>query len=387
MARLHLDHVSKYYRRKKYIFDDLDLVINQKEFVALLGPSECGKSTLLRMIAGIEKTTGGVICIGDHVVDKKTPAGGEVAMVFQNHALYPRMTIRENIAYSLKLQRWPEDKIQQSVDHAAALLGVTEILDQKPSGITAEQRQMVAIARAIARNPKLLLLDEPFLALDSASRYRMRQTLQAIYHQMDTVFLYATHDPAEAMAMGTQIMILGDGRIQQMAAPQDIYARPRSVSVAGLIGVPAMNIWRAKVCRQAEQAREDPEGVCLQIQALGEYALSRSLAAELSDQGYIDREVFVGVRPEQIHLQPEGSLHAVSSFYSIDGAAGYLYLESSDKQVTIRVRRGEEPGLGEPFCFSMDESDIHLFDIETQKRIGERTSAASSQEPGQADCI
>lgn len=369
MARLHLDHISKYYRRRKSVFDDLELVVQDKEFIVLLGPSETGKSTLLRMIAGIEKTSDGTIYIGDAVVNKKTPSTGAVAMVFQNHALYPRMTIRENIAYSLKLQGMSEQAIQEAVAQAAEWLDLTGILEQKPSGITAEQRQIVAIARAIAREPKLVLLDEPFMALDTSARHRMRQKLQEIYRQMDAVFLYATHDPAEAMAIGTKILVLRDGQIQQMDTPQAVYQHPANVFVAGLIGVPAMNFWKAQVIRTSASSDDKTEILCLQMEGLGEYILSSDNAELLSGQGYIGHEIIVGVRPEHIRLQQEGTLRAIASFYGMTGADGQLYLESQDQKVTVRVERGQEPELGTVFVFTMDESDIHFFDTETQNRI------------------
>ncbi len=386
MPKLQLDHLCKRYRRRQQVLKDLDLVIDGKEFVAVLGPSESGKSTLLRMISGIEKATGGAVYIDDVLVGKKTPSTGDVAMVFQNHALYPRMTIYDNIAYSLKLQRVPADRIQEKVRQMAELFHLTEILEQKPSAVSVEQRRIVAIARALVRNPKIVLLDEPFTGLDDGTRHRLRQMLQTIYQQMDAIFLYVTRDPAEAMALGTQILILQDGEVLQLDTPQEVYNHPISMFVAGLIGVPAMNFWKAKLVADSENGAEESsdkkqgakvsEGDrrkcssgCLQIEGLGEYSLSKEMLSRFRDSGYIGREIIVGVRPERIRLQEESSLSAVSSFYGMDDAGGHLYLESKDKQVTVQVERGKEPELGSVFFFDMDEADLHFFDGETEERI------------------
>lgn len=386
MPKLHLDHLCKRYRRREQVLKDLDLVIDGKEFVAVLGPSESGKSTLLRMISGIEKATGGAVYIDDVLVSKKTPSTGEVAMVFQNHALYPRMTIYDNIAYSLKLQRMPADQIQEKVGQMAELFHLTEILEQKPAAVSVEQRRIVAIARALVRDPKIVLLDEPFTGLDDGTRHRLRQMLQLIYQQMDATFLYVTRDPAEAMALGTQILILRDGEVQQLDTPQEVYSHPVSMFVAGLIGVPAMNFWKAKLVTGAETGTEEspdkkqgekvserdqrkPDSAYLQIEGLGEYFLSQKTLSHFRDSGYVGQEIIVGVRPERIHLQSEGSLSAVSSFYGMDDAGGHLYLESSDKQVTVQVERGQEPELGSVFFFDMEEEDLHFFDGETEERI------------------
>lgn len=360
MPKLHLDHLCKRYRRREQVLKDLDLVIDGKEFVAVLGPSESGKSTLLRMISGIEKATGGAVYIDDVLVGKKTPSTGEVAMVFQNHALYPRMTIFDNIAYSLKLQHMSIEQIQEKVHQMAELFHLTEILEQKPAAVSVEQRRIVAIARALVRDPKIILLDEPFTGLDDGTRHRLRQMLQTIYQQMDAIFLYVTRDPAEAMALGTQILILRDGEVQQMDTPQEVYNHPVSMFVAGLIGVPAMNIWKAKLIADSHH---------LQIEDLGTLSLSQEMMSHLRDSGYAEQEIIVGVRPERIRLQEKGSLSAVSSFYGMDDAGGHLYLESRDKQVTVQVERGKEPELGSVFFFDMDEADLHFFNGETEARI------------------
>ena len=386
MPKLHLDHLCKRYRRREQVLKDLDLVIDGKEFVAVLGPSESGKSTLLRMISGIEKATGGAVYIDDVLVGKKTPSTGEVAMVFQNHALYPRMTIFDNIAYSLKLQHMPADQIREKVRQMAELFHLTEILEQKPAAVSVEQRRIVAIARALVRNPKIVLLDEPFTGLDDGTRHRLRQMLQRIYQQLDATFLYVTRDPAEAMALGTQILILRDGEVQQLNTPQEVYNHPVSMFVAGLIGVPAMNFWKTKIVADPENGAEEssdkkqetkvsekeqpePSSGYLQIEGLGTYSLSQEILSHLRDSGYAGQEIIVGVRPERIRLQAEGSLSAVSSFYGMDDAGGHLYLESRDKQVTVQVERGQEPELGSVFFFDMDEADLHFFNEETEERI------------------
>lgn len=371
MPKLHLDHVSKRYRRREPVLEGVDLILDGKEFAGLLGPSDSGKSTLLRLIAGIEKASAGAVYLDGVPVGKKTPASGEVAVVFQNHALYPRMTIRENIAYSLKLHRRPAEEIQTEVEWAADLLGLTAILDQKPRAVSAEQRQVAAFARAVVRKPKIVLLDEPFTNLDTGARRRMWQMLQEVYRMLDATFLYATHDPAEAMAIGTKLMILQEGRIRQWGSPQEIYACPANTFVAGLIGVPPMNFWRAKVAFGADSTGDSSQTdtVCLQIKGLGQYVLSQSVAELLLENGYLDREIIVGVRPEQICFQQEGPLSAVSCFYEMEGASGYLYLESQGTQAVVPLEQGSEPELGKAFYLDLKESDLHFFNAETGERI------------------
>lgn len=372
MPKLHLDHVSKRYRRRESVLDDVDLILDGKEFVGLLGPSDSGKSTLLRLISGIEKASSGTIYLDGIPVGKKTPASGEVAVVFQNHALYPRMTIRENIAYSLKLHRRPVGEIQKEVEWAADLLGLTELLDQKPRMVSAEQRQVAAFARAVVRKPKIVLLDEPFTNLEAGARRRMWQMLQEVYRILDATFVYATHDPAEAMAIGTKLMILQEGRIRQWGSPQEIYACPANTFVAGLIGVSPMNFWRAKVASGENSAgrASSPTGpVYLHIQGMGQYPLSQAGAEPLLKNGYLDREIIIGVRPDQIIFQQGGPLSAVSCFYEMEGTSGYLYLESQGIQTAVRIEQECELELGKEISFDLKESDLHFFNAESGERM------------------
>lgn len=371
MPKLHLDHVSKCYHRRNTVIEDVDLILDGKEIVGLLGPSDSGKSTLLRLIAGIEKASAGAVYLDGVPVGKKTPASGEVAVVFQNHALYPRMTIRENIAYSLKLHRWPAEEIQKEVEWVADLLGLTAILDQKPRTVSVGQRQMAAFARAVVRKPKIVLLDEPFTNLDAGARRRMWQMLQEVYRILDATFLYATHDPAEAMAIGTKLLILQEGRIRQWGSPQEIYACPANTFVAGLIGVPPMNFWRAKVAVGADSAGggSQTDSVYLQIKGLGQYVLSQTVAEPLLENGYLDREIIVGVRPEQICFQQGGPLSAISCFYEMEGASGYLYLESQGTQAAVKIEQECELELGKDFSFDLKETDLHFFNTETGERL------------------
>lgn len=364
MSTLHLEHISKRYQRQELVLNDLNLTVDGKEFMVLLGLSECGKSTLLQIIAGLEKPTSGIVYIDGQPVNKKALKTGSMAMVFRNHALYPKMTVRENIAYSLKIRKKAAEEIQTQVEEVAALLELGEILERRPEELSAGQQQMVAIARALVRKPKLILLDEPLAGLDEQSQRQMRQRFQEIYQNSEASFLYATHDPAEAMALGTKIIVLKDGQIQQIDTPEGIYKNPVNTFVAGLIGIPAMNFWYAKITG-------DKQAVILQIEGLGEYALSKAASKKLTEQKEPGQDILVGVRPEHIRLQKRGNLSAISGFYGIDGSTGYLYLESSDKRVVIRVENDREPGIGNAFHFGVEESDVHLFDVdaETEKRI------------------
>lgn len=362
MASLHLEHISKRYQRQELVLKDLNLTVEGKEFTVLLGLSECGKSTLLQIIAGLEKPTSGVVYIDGQPVNKKTLKTGSMAMVFRDHALYPKMTVRENIAYSLKIRKKTAEEIQTQVEQVADMLELKEILERKPEELSAGQQQMVAIARALVRKPKLILLDEPLSGLDEQSKRQMRQRFQEIYQSSEASFLYATHDPIEAMAIGTKIIVLKDGQVQQIDTPEEIYKNPVNTFVAGLVGIPGMNFWNAKIAGNKQK-------IILQIEGLGEYALSKTASEKLAGQKEPGQDILVGVRPEHIQLQKTGGLSAISGFYGIDGSTGYLYLESSDKQVTIRVENDREPGVGNAFHFGMKEEDIHLFDAETGKRI------------------
>lgn len=372
MPKLHLDHVSKRYRRRESVLEDVDLILDGKEFVSLLGSSDSGKSTLLRLISGIEKASSGTIYLDGIPVGKKTPASGEVAVVFQNHALYPRMTIRENIAYSLKLHRRPAEEIQTEVEWAADLLGLTEILDQKPRMVSAEQKQVAAFARAVVRKPKIVLLDEPFTNLEAGARRRMWQMLQEVYRILDATFLYATHDPVEAMAIGTNLLILQEGRVQQWGTSQEIYACPANTFVAGLLGVSPMNFWQAKVAGGKDSsngAGSQTDSVCLQIKGLGQSSLSQAVAEPLLENGYLGREIIVGVRPEQISVQRGGTLSATVCFYEMEGASGYLYLESQGTQVAVQIEQECELELGRDISFECQESALHFFNVQTGERI------------------
>lgn len=362
MPTLHLEHISKRYSRQDIVFNDLNLTLDGREFTVLLGLAECGESTLLQIIAGLEKPTSGVVYMDGQPVNKKTLKTGNMAMVFRNHALYPQMTVRDNIAYSLKVRKKTAEEIKTQVEEVANMLGLEELLERKPEELSAGQQQMVAIARALVRKPKLILLDEPMAGLDEQSRRQMRQRFQEIYQSTEASFLYATHDPAEAMAIGTQIIVLKDGQIQQIDTPEKIYKHPVNTFVAGLTGIPGMNFWNAKIAG-------DKRAALLQIEGLGEYSLSRAASGKLAEQKDLGQNILVGVRPEHIQLQKAGNLSAISGFYGIDGSSGYLYLESADKQVTIRVENDRDPGIGNAFHFGMEESDIHLFDAETKKRI------------------
>lgn len=362
MPTLHLEHISKRYSRQDVIFDDLNLTLDGREFTVLLGLAECGESTLLQIIAGLEKPTSGVVYMDGQPVNKKTLKTGNMAVVFRNHALYPQMTVRDNIAYSLKIRKKAAEEIQTRVEEVADMLGLEELLERKPKELSAGQQQMVAIARALVRRPKFILLDEPLAGLDEQSGRQMRQRFQEIYQSTEASFLYATHDPVEAMAIGTRIIVLKDGQIQQIDTPENIYKHPANTFVAGLTGVPGMNFWHAKIAG-------DQQEVLLQIEDLGEYSLSKAASRKLTEQKDLGQNILVGVRPEHIQLRRAGNLSAISGFYGIDGSTGYLYLESVDKQVTIRVENDRDPGIGSTFYFGMEGSDVHLFDMETKQRI------------------
>lgn len=371
MPNLHLDHVSKRYRRRDLVLQDINLILDGRELVGLLGPPNSGKSMLLRLISGIEKASAGAVYLDGVPISKNTPKSGEVAMVFQNHALYPRMTIRENIAYSLKLQHRPAEEIQTEVERVAELFGLAAVLEKKPNAVSAEQRQAAALARAVVRKPKIVLLDESFTNLDAAARRRMWQMLRQAYQLFDATFIYATHDPVEAMSVGTKLMILREGQILQWGPPQEIFARPANTFVAGLIGAPPMNFWKAEVAASeysGDGAHADL--LCLDIKGLGRLTLSEETAGFFLENVSNGREIIVGARPEQISLQQGGPLCASACFYETEGVFGYLYLESQGAQAMVQMDSGQEPELGEEYHFTIDEADLHFFDADTGERLG-----------------
>ena len=382
MASLSLKNVCKVYPNGFVAVKDFNLEIADQEFIIFVGPSGCGKSTTLRMIAGLEEISSGELWIGDKLVNDVEPKDRDIAMVFQNYALYPHMTVYDNMAFGLKLRKVPKADIDKAVHEAAKILDIEHLLDRKPKALSGGQRQRVAMGRAIVRSPKVFLMDEPLSNLDAKLRTQMRMEIKKLYEHSDATFVYVTHDQTEAMTLGTKIVVLNNGKIQQIAAPRELYNNPANLFVAQFIGTPQMNVWKAKVVQQKRD-------VYLGIAGLGSYKLSEKNAELLRRRGYFDKEIYVGIRPEDIFLQVRGmdddmfqsGLKARLRVYEPDGAVSYLHLESSEQEengekventfnnVTIRIEGSGDFIEDLEYHFGFDESKIRFFDTETENVI------------------
>lgn len=352
MACLKLENIQKIYPGGAQAVRDFNLDIEDKEFVVFVGPSGCGKSTTLRMIAGLESISGGNLYIGDKLVNKTTPKDRDIAMVFQNYALYPHMTVYDNIAYGLKVRRTPKDEIKRRVMEVAEQLEITEYLDRKPKAMSGGQRQRVALGRAMVRNPAVFLLDEPLSNLDAKLRASMRVEITKLHKRLATTFIYVTHDQTEAMTMADRIVIMKDGLIQQIDTPQNLYRHPINQFVAGFIGMPQMNFLPATVHRKDGAVYADIAGNVV------------ALPDALDYSGYLDREVILGIRPEHIWL--DDGPHAFDAelvLHEIMGAETYLHMEFPGGKLVCRTPEMEVPTGN--VSVSFNTARILLFDKES----------------------
>ena len=344
---------------------DFNLTIADKEFIVLVGPSGCGKSTTLRMIAGLEDISSGEIYIGDKLVNDVAPKDRDIAMVFQNYALFPHMTVYENMAFSLKMRHTPKDIIDKKVREAAEILGITEYLDRKPKALSGGQRQRVAIGRAIVREPKVFLMDEPLSNLDAKLRNQMRAEIIKLRRKVDTTFVYVTHDQTEAMTLGDRIVIMRDGRIQQSGTPQDVFEHPSNVFVAGFIGTPQMNFF--------EDARLVKRGDTYSVELLGkEIALTEAQQKALRAKQQPETELVVGVRP--VHLTLGGNHFSANIDVSeMMGSEMHLHLTVADRDVVAVIPTAgldlDSVRAGAEVSFDFDPSLMHLFDKETEQNL------------------
>ena len=295
MASVELKNVYKVYENNVTAVHDFNLKIEDKEFIVLVGPSGCGKSTTLRMVAGLEEISSGDVYIGDTLVNDLPPKLRDIAMVFQNYALYPHMTVYENMAFALKLKKKSKDEIKKRVLKAAKILGIEELLQRKPKQLSGGQRQRVAIGRAIVREPKVFLMDEPLSNLDAKMRNQMRAEIIKLHKELDTTFIYVTHDQTEAMTLGTRIVIMKNGFIQQIGTPKEIFNRPNNLFVAGFIGTPQMNFFEDAVLLKKEGKYF--------VKIFGkEFALSEQAQEELKQVNQPEGEIIAGVRPEDVEV-------------------------------------------------------------------------------------
>ncbi|NLW03416.1 MAG: sn-glycerol-3-phosphate ABC transporter ATP-binding protein UgpC [Clostridiaceae bacterium] len=371
MASVKLVNVSKIFPGGVKAVSDFNIEIEDKEFIILVGPSGCGKTTTLRMIAGLEEVTEGELYIGDKLCNDVAPKDRDIAMVFQNYALYPHMSVFDNMAFGLKLRKTPKDEIKRRVHEAARILNIEHLLDRKPKALSGGQRQRVALGRAIVREPKVFLMDEPLSNLDAKLRVQMRTEISKLHLKLNTTFIYVTHDQTEAMTMGTRIVVMKDGFIQQIDSPQKLYDEPANLFVAGFIGSPQMNFGNAVV------QKDDDNKLSL---VFGEYklALTPKKSAELEKQGYIGKEVVFGIRPENIHEEDEagilGNLASVPLTANVEvterlGSETLLYVVINDTSFTARVSPKSKAQPEEKINLLFDTARLHVFDKETEKAI------------------
>lgn len=368
MASLSLKHINKTYPNGFEAVKDFNLEIEDKEFIIFVGPSGCGKSTTLRMVAGLEEITSGELKIGDRVVNDVEPKDRDIAMVFQNYALYPHMTVYDNMAFGLKLRKVPKDQIDKMVREAAKILDLEALLDRKPKALSGGQRQRVAMGRAIVRNPKVFLMDEPLSNLDAKLRGQMRVEISKLHQRLGTTIIYVTHDQTEAMTLGTRIVVMNAGVVQQVDTPQTLYDYPCNMFVAGFIGSPQMNFIDA-VCKV------NGDKVALQA---GPHTieLPPAKAKALKEGGYDGKTVVLGIRPEDVHdeqmfieASPNTVIEAKIRVYEMLGAEVLLYFDYEGASMTARVDPRTTARSGDTVKFALDAEKIHVFDKETELTI------------------
>ncbi|MFT8347665.1 ABC transporter ATP-binding protein [Clostridium saccharoperbutylacetonicum] len=368
MADLSLRHIYKIYEGDVTAVKDFNLEIADKEFVVFVGPSGCGKSTTLRMIAGLEEISKGELYIGGKLVNDVEPKERDIAMVFQNYALYPHMTVYDNMAFALKLRKAPKDEIDKKVREAAKRLDIEHLLERKPKALSGGQRQRVALGRAIVREPKVFLMDEPLSNLDAKLRVQMRTVISKLYQSLGTTFIYVTHDQVEALTMGTRIVVMKDGIIQQVDTPLNIYNTPTNLFVAGFIGSPQMNLVSGTV------AENDGKLYCKFEE--NNILLPQEKAAILKEKGYANKEVVFGIRPEHlddskelIESNPAATLTGDVEVVERMGAESYIYFKSGNNDMTARVDGSTECEPKDKIKLFVEHENIHVFDKETELRI------------------
>ena len=372
MASVKLTDVKKVYDNKVTAVHDFNLEIMDKEFVVFVGPSGCGKSTTLRMIAGLEDISGGTLEIDGEVVNDLQPKDRDIAMVFQNYALYPHMTVYDNIAFSLRLKKVPEDEVYDRVTNAAKILGITEYLTRKPRALSGGQRQRVAIGRAMVRNAKVFLMDEPLSNLDAKLRTQMRAEIILLRQKLDTTFIYVTHDQTEAMTLGDRIVIMKDGYIEQVGTPQEVFDTPVNLFVAGFIGSPQMNFLKANLVKGGSSYYVELLDVKL--------PLNDEQNAVLAQKGVGSQEIILGVRPEHTTVLFDNAEDAIECTIDVNEMMGselHLHLRSkNDDKIIVRLptvdlskEQRASLSYGNKMYITFPAKVMHLFDPETEKSL------------------
>jgi multiple sugar transport system ATP-binding protein len=370
MASVSLKHIYKVYTGGVTAVSDFTLDIEDKEFIVLVGPSGCGKSTTLRMVAGLEEISDGELYIADKLVNDVAPKDRDIAMVFQNYALYPHMTVYDNMAFGLKLRKTPKTEIERRVKEAAKILDIEHLLNRKPKALSGGQRQRVALGRAIVREPKVFLMDEPLSNLDAKLRVQMRTEITKLHQRLQTTFIYVTHDQTEALTMGSRIVVMKDGFVQQVDTPQNLYDFPTNQFVAGFIGSPAMNVFNVKLVREGNAVWA--------VFGDNKILIPGGKLAKFTDESYIGKEVVMGIRPENIHDEavflanaPKSQIDVKVEVVELLGSETFLYLKTTgkDENVIARVDPRTVTRADDQIKVAFDTNHLHFFDKDTEQTI------------------
>ena len=367
MVEMKLDHIYKRYDdAKEDSVMDFNLEIKDKEFIVFVGPSGCGKSTTLRMIAGLEDITKGDFLIDGKRVNDLPPKDRHIAMVFQNYALYPHMTVYDNMSFGLKIRKHDKEDIDKRVHEAAKITGLEEYLDRKPAALSGGQRQRVALGRAIVRDAPIFLMDEPLSNLDAKLRISMRAEIAKLHRRLNTTTIYVTHDQTEAMTMADRIVVMRDGRIQQVGTPSEVYRKPANVFVGSFIGAPAMNFFKVQL----------KDGKILNVDGSFEMPLPKGQVNQLVDKGYDEKEIILGIRPEHLHTEPvflnafpETTVDVTVSVAELLGSELQLYCKLGSAEIISKIEAREEIKPGDQLKLGFDLNKASYFDVKTQKAI------------------
>ena len=365
MAGLTFNNVWKVYDSNIFAVQDFNLVIRDKEFIVIVGPSGCGKSTALKMVAGLEEISKGEIYLDDILINQLSPKDRDIAMVFQNYALYPHMTVYQNLAYALKLRRLPKEVIENKIAKVAKTLGLEDYLERKPKALSGGQKQRVALGRAIVREPKIFLMDEPLSNLDAKLRTQTRTEIINLHHKLETTFIYVTHDQTEAMTMGDRIVVMNNGNIQQVDTPYNVYYKPVNLFVAGFIGSPPMNLIPGKLENTADGYQLSFLGNQIQVGA--------RLGDAVKDKGLLDQELVVGIRPEHIRLvgKEEGtqSLKGTVKFAEMLGSEKLVFLNIHGETISFVVKSDLVVRRKDRIAVCIEEEKVQLFDKSSEMNI------------------
>ncbi|MFP4643607.1 MAG: ABC transporter ATP-binding protein [Spirochaetales bacterium] len=363
MATVEMKNINKIYEGNVQAVKDANITVNDKEFVVLVGPSGCGKTTTLRMVAGLEDITNGELYIDGKLVNDVPPKDRDIAMVFQNYALYPHMSVYDNMAFGLKIRKFSKDEIKNRVDEAARILDIEQLLDRKPKALSGGQRQRVAVGRAIVRKPKVFLFDEPLSNLDAKLRVQMRAEISSLHNRLQATMLYVTHDQVEAMTMGDKIVVMKDGLIQQIGDPLTLYNHPVNRFVAGFIGSPPMNFMSVKIEQEGNKVFAVEDNFKIQLD---------SRLAELAKE-YIGKDMVFGSRPEDLKYDPKAKdgtcIPATVEVVEPLGADTHLYVNTGSHTIITRVDPSTRHNVGDPVRFVPDFERVTLFDLETELSI------------------